>query len=257
MNTAQAPESFREMIARYNRELMDAYRQRPDTSPPAAEKDGDWLDREFPLPDVERDRQRIPVAAMPSVTDDSPEPTVEAVPAEAAIPADGERARPTGEPVFPYTDADLNGRLPIPPEQPALPAASPGFQGYLRVYVSAGHHAEPLAGAQVVVTRPLETSAALIANLVTDSSGLTPVIAVPSVDPALTLTPGIAAPYIAYRIRVSVTGFSTVIFENVPVYGNNQVTQPAIMLPLLPGESEETAVRIFRSQGPFERSERS
>ncbi len=141
---------------------------------------------------------------------------------------------------------------PLYPTENIPPADSPApapFVGYLRVFVFTGQRTEPLPGARVVITRKQGETDALYANTITDLDGQTPAIPLPSVDPALTLRPEAATPYIAYDIRVTVNGFSTAIYEDVPVYGGSFVTQPAAMLPLRPGE-DPTVPLIYYSGGP-------
>ena len=141
--------------------------------------------------------------------------------------------------------------IALPQEQPAPPAPEPPpiaetpFVGYLRVFAFTGDKAEPISGALVVVTKN-ETR---YANTVTDRDGYTQVIPLPSVNPELTLSPGVTAPYVTYDILVTAEGFRPVRHENVPVYGNNYVTQPVALLPLVPGNSPNT-VQDFVSGGP-------
>ena len=130
------------------------------------------------------------------------------------------------------------------PEPPPTPPES-DYVGYLRVFVFTADGAEPLTGARVVVSRQDE----VYANLETDRDGYTPVIPLPSVDPALSQRPGNPAPYTTYDIRVEANGFQPARYANVPVYGNNYVTQPAAMRPILPGENPEDT-RPFTSGGP-------
>ena len=90
---------------------------------------------------------------------------------------------------------------------------------------------------------------AFYANLITDRDGFTPIIALPTVDPALTLQPGPIQPYVAYNIRVTADGFQPVEHHNVPVYGDNYVTQPVAMTPIIPGE-DANDTQEFNSGGP-------
>ena len=136
------------------------------------------------------------------------------------------------------------------PELPSAPTPAPtDYVGYLRVYAFTGGGAEPVAGARIIVTRPDGDEQTVYANLTTDADGFTPVIALPSVDPALTLRPGVAQPYVSYTIRVTADGFQAVEHKNVPVYGNNYVTQPVAMAPILPGKDAEST-QEFTSGGP-------
>ena len=235
----------KELIEQYNRELMEVYRQQ--TPPPKS-----WLDEEFPLPDIARDRQRLAAAAPTQGTVSPPPDNIPIPPAAEPMPANNENAH---IPEFPYTDSDLQGEVPIPPPPiPAPPAASDKplaekrFEGYLRVFVFTGQTAEPLPGARITVSRDTETGSVLYANTVTDRDGLTPIIVLPSVDPAQTMQPGTAKPYISYDIRVNADGYQTAIYKGVPVYGGNSVTQSAGMYPLIPGADDIPLV--FYSGGP-------
>ena len=140
--------------------------------------------------------------------------------------------------------------IPSPQNTPApAPTAPAAYVGYLRVFAFSGGGAEPIMGARVIVTRPEEEAQTVYANVTTDRDGFTPVIALPSVDPALSLRPGDALPYVTYTIRITADGFQPTEHQNVPVYGNNYVTQPAAMIPLLPGE-ENSDTQMFLSGGP-------
>jgi len=235
-----------DLIARYNREMMDLYRQQQAASPlhpspasppapaPAAPPPS-WLDEQYPPPDIERDKAALAAAAAPSTP-----------PAQESTPS----ADVDNVPTFPYTDSDLNGETPLPEDIPAPPAVGPRpYTGYLRVFVFTGNTAEPLPGARVTVTRREGDSDVLYGSVTTDQDGFTPVIPLPSVSPELTMRPDIPNPFIAYDIRVTAEGFTPAIYENVPVYGDNYVTQPAAMIPLLEGQDRDNP-RMFSSQGP-------
>ncbi len=222
-----------ELIEEYNRELMNTYRQQTPAPPNPPETA--WLDEQYPLPDIERDRAALTAAATP---------IAQTPPAEQA-------PSPADAPEFPYTDEDLNGEVPRGDDTPAPPAIGPSpYVGYLRVFVFTGQSAEPLQGATVTVTREQGERDELYATATTDGDGFTPVLPLPTVNPALTMRPDIPTPYIAYDIRVDALGFQPVIYENVPIYGNNYVTQSASMLPLVAGQ-DPTIPRVFRSGAPI------
>lgn len=251
MSTSEPARSIpvKELIERYNRELMETYRKQ---SPPPSTS---WLDTEFPLPDIARDRRRL-AAEMPVQGSVSPPPENIPLPLTGS-PAAPPPTVPPSIPRFPYTDGDLHGEVPIapPPAPSAMPSAdtpptpekSP-YEGYLRVFVYTGQTAEPLPGAHVTVSREQDDRTLLYANTVTDRDGLTPVIVLPSVDPAQTMQPGCVRPYIPYDIRVNADGFRAAIYEDVPVYGGNSVTQSAGMYPVIPGG--DNSPLVFRSGGP-------
>ncbi len=221
MEQPKNTQRVQQLIEQYNRELMALYRQQ--TPAPATPEPDSRFEEHYPLPDVERDRQAI-LTSPPQPSDDTP--------------------------AFPYNDEGLNEEAPRPEDAPSpSEEGTPPHIGYLQVFAFTGNEAEPLPGARVIVTRPSDTTELLYANTITDRSGLSPVIPLPSVDPALTLEPGNTEPYIAYNIQVSALGFSPVLFESVPVYGGNGVTQPAALVPLIPGDNGNIP-RVFRSRGP-------
>ncbi len=229
-----------ELIEEYNRQLMDTYRQHTPAPPQPTEQH--WLDEQYPLPDIERDRAALAAAATP--TEQTP-PTEPTPPTQQTPPPPS-----VDVPEFPYTDEDLNGEVPRGDDAPAPPEIGPSpYVGYLRVFVFTGQSAEPLQGATVTVTREQGERDELYATATTDGDGFTPVLPLPTVNPALTMRPDIPSPYIAYDIRVDAIGFQPVIYENVPIYGNNYVTQSASMLPLVAGQ-DPTVPRIFRSGAP-------
>lgn len=127
----------------------------------------------------------------------------------------------------------------------APPIAETPFIGYLRVFVATAEGAQPISDALITVTR----DGVIYANTVTDQDGYTQVIPLPSVDPVLTLTPGNATPFRTYDIQISADGFQSVRYNSVPVYGNNYVTQPTALHPLLYNDDPDTLQEII-SGGP-------
>lgn len=133
----------------------------------------------------------------------------------------------------------------IPAEDAPPPIAETPFIGYLRVFVFTGEGAEPLSDVLVTVSR----DSTVYANTVTDRDGYTQVIPLPSVNPELTLSPGVKDPFIAYDIHVAADGFRPVRHDHVPVYGNTYVTQPVALVPVVPGTDPDSE-QDFVSGGP-------
>lgn len=149
---------------------------------------------------------------------------------------------------YPEPNIEKDKAAISPPPQPTPPPEVADFVGFLRVFAFTGGGAEPISDARVIVTRPDGNQQTIFANLTTDRDGFTPVIPLPSVDPALTLQPGNAQPYVTYSVRVTADGFQPVEHRNIPVYGDNYVTQPVAMVPILPGK--DTGTQEFVSGGP-------
>lgn len=213
MDKKNGVHNVRELIERYNRELMAAYRQRPRSLTQ------EELDARYPPPNIEKDRAQLAVAAM----------------------------APPAPPV-----SDEPSETPDESTAPTPPTEAPAYVGSLQIYAFTGSTAEPIEGAQVFVSRDDGDGTLLYASVTTDRSGLTPVIPLPSVDPMLTQSPGAAQgtlPYVGYDIQVTATGFVPLRFENVPVYGGNSVTQPAAMVPLIAGDNPDLPL-VYHSGGP-------
>lgn len=156
------------------------------------------------------------------------------------------------EPTSPFNRQAVNaeGNAPETTESdehsdPLPPIAETPFIGYLRVFVTTAEGAQPISDAYVTVTR----NSTVYANTVTDRDGYTAIIPLPALNPELTLSPENATPYLAYNIRVYAEGFRTVQYDNVPIYGNDYVTQQASLHPLLYNDDPD-AVQNFLSGGP-------
>ncbi len=152
------------------------------------------------------------------------------------------------EPNIEQDKTAISPSTPEPNLQPA-PLDTADFVGYLRVFAFTGGGAEPIEGARVIVTQSTEGTPTIFANLTTDRDGFTPVVTLPSVDPTLTLRPGVAQPYVTYAVRVTADGFQPVEHRNIPVYGDNYVTQPVALTPILPGKDANNT-QEFTSGGP-------
>lgn len=114
------------------------------------------------------------------------------------------------------------------PEELSLPMST----GYLQVFLSSAREATPIPGAIVTVTRVNGGGEELYAHTTTDRDGLTEVIALPAVDSALTMEPGIPSPYTSYNIQAAAPGYFRVLNVNAPIYGGNTAVQPVQMIPI-------------------------
>ena len=113
--------------------------------------------------------------------------------------------------------------------------------GYLIVKASTARGAIPLEGATVSVRGTPAESSGIIYSLETDSSGLTPRLALPAPPKSISQAPGDITPYSLWSIDVFYKGFSTAHYTNVPVYSGITSIQNADLIPLPeafgPGES--------------------
>ena len=152
----------------------------------------------------------------------------------------------------PNIERDKAGLSPssVPtPEALPTPSDVADFVGYLRVFTFTAGGAEPISDARAIITQSEGDVQAVFANLTTNRDGFTPVVALPSVNPALSLQPGSVQPYVTYTVRVTADGFQPVEHNNIPVYGDNYVTQPVAMTPLLPNK-DAVVPQAFTSGGP-------
>ncbi|MBQ9859882.1 MAG: carboxypeptidase regulatory-like domain-containing protein [Clostridia bacterium] len=168
---------------------------------------------------------------------------------QAAVAATDSPPAPTPPAAVPTVETPAPTAAEQPQETTPPPIAESPFVGYVRVYAFTADGAEPLANARVSITRTEEDEQVLYANTATDADGFTPVVPLPTVDPARSLRPGDEPTFIPYDIRVTAEGFRPVLHNRIPIYGNNYVTLPAALVPLLPGGGNNTTQQ-FESGGP-------
>ena len=113
-----------------------------------------------------------------------------------------------------------------------LENTTPDGVGYLQIRVSTAQGAIPLPNAQVVVRTPKERGETLVALLVSDRSGLTPIISLPTVSRAMSQSPGNTTPFYTYLIDVTKEGYYSQYYQNVPVFDGIAAVQSAEMIPL-------------------------
>ncbi len=126
---------------------------------------------------------------------------------------------------------------------PAVTSAPPTPQEFtapFSVRVTAAGGAVPIAGARVSVS---SQNGEVLQTRLTDQSGLTEVMLLPAVDPALTLTPTPAFTPILYDISVAAPGYYRVRTVGVPLFGSIPTQLPIALVPLPEfddGMSEQT-----------------
>ncbi len=134
--------------------------------------------------------------------------------------------------------------VPVSPAQNVSPAPAPTpnreFTAPFSVRVTAGGGALPIEGARVTVSAQ---NGEVLQTRLTDQSGLTEVMLLPAVDPALTLTPEPSFTPILYDIAVAAPGYYRVRTVGVPLYGSIPTQLPIALIPLPEfddGTSEQT-----------------
>lgn len=195
------PSAFREMIERYNRELMQAYRQ---AQPTAA------------------------LIASPAANEAEEAPADSAAARAEAPPTPAEDTRPR----YPLFSAETAS----PEELTPTPSPAPDEVGYLQVWVTTASRAVPVAGAQVTVRA--ENAASGEADTVrymgvTDSSGRSVTVPLAAADRQLSLTPDSARrPYTPYTVEVYAPGYYRVVNRHLPLYSGVRAVQPVWLVPL-------------------------
>ena len=121
--------------------------------------------------------------------------------------------------------------------------------GSLQVRVSTENRAVPLVGAVVTVTRKDGEKAVLVRTMVTDDSGLTPLIDLPAKDRTLSLSPGNEQPFSAYSVEVIADGYYPKRFIDLPIYGGVTAVQSVSMIPL-PESGNSDTVLVYPQGAP-------
>lgn len=123
---------------------------------------------------------------------------------------------------------------------PTPPPTPQEFTAPFSVRVTAAGGAVPIEGARVTVA---SQNGEVLQTRLTDQSGLTEVMVLPAVDPALTLTPEPSFIPILYEILVAAPGYYRVRTVGVPLYGGIPTQLPITLIPLPEfddGSSEQT-----------------
>lgn len=109
------------------------------------------------------------------------------------------------------------------------PPPSKDFTAPFSVRVTAASGAVPIEGARVSVSNQ---NGDVLQTRLTDQSGLTEVMLLPAVDPALTLAPEPSFTPVLYNITVEAPGYYRVRTVGVPLYGGIPTQLPITLVPL-------------------------
>lgn len=131
-------------------------------------------------------------------------------------------------------------------------------QGYLVVHVTTARGAIPLEGAQVNVRgyEPEfeEGRGDVIASLVTGRDGNTEPLPLPAPPRSESMQPGNEKPYATYNIEVTLEGYFTQNYANVPIFDGIAAVQPADLIPLPENGRTDSRTpdgnRFFESSAP-------
>lgn len=120
--------------------------------------------------------------------------------------------------------------LPAPAPEPT-PVPSPDGVGTLVAAVTTAREALPVAGADVMLSRRDAQGTHLLYFLETDRSGRTPVMQLPAPAASQSESPGSAAPYAVYDLRVFADGYVPAVQTDVRVFGGTAGTIPITLIP--------------------------
>lgn len=103
--------------------------------------------------------------------------------------------------------------------------------GYLVIKASTGAESIPIEAARVTIYDN-ENDNRILYSLLTDPSGLTERVSIPTVSSSESQTPHNSKPYSTVNIEVLFTGYSPVRFLNVPIFDGILSVQRANMVPI-------------------------
>ncbi len=117
-------------------------------------------------------------------------------------------------------------------------------RGYLVVSVRTGSGAIPLEGALVTLRGEEATEGDAIASFISDQSGNTPRITLPAPPRAASESPGSGKPYASYSADISLEGYHTNLYTNIPIFDGITSVQTAYLIPL-PEDGTSSSGQIF------------
>lgn len=116
-------------------------------------------------------------------------------------------------------------------------------RGFLRLQVTSGQGAVPIEGVEGIISKTVQDREYIIGRLLTDSSGVTKVIALPAPNRSLSEQPRSESmqelPYATYDLSVNADNFVPVLIKDIPIFDGIVSIQPIGLQPLL--GSEQTA----------------
>lgn len=114
-------------------------------------------------------------------------------------------------------------------------------QGIMRVQAFTADQAFPVTNAAVRVYIRLAEGERELYSGITDVDGIADNIRLPAPDSSISFNENSTIePYAVYSLRVSKPGFSTAVFEGIPVFDSVKSIQPVEMVPLSSDGNEPT-----------------
>lgn len=119
-------------------------------------------------------------------------------------------------------------------------------KGYLTVNVRTAGGALPVEGAIITVTRQEGTLSTVIAVMISDASGVSDIIEVPTPPRDNSLVPGSGPVSSFYTIDTDREGYYHVVNENVPVFDGVTAIQQVLLVPIAGGRNDLTPYDLTR-----------
>ena len=245
---------FSELARKYREEMLRMYSMhRPPNPPPKPPAPPECppcpcppppRPPEPPKPPRPQPRNLLPVNAEPELCEPVTEITETTETTESAPPPEEEFT----EPVLPEY---------IQPETPALPSEWQAQEEYekrntsegkLYIVASAADSAYPVPDARVTVYTRIGDKMQLNYLLVTDESGMTPVVTLPAPPASLSQNPDNPVPYAVCDIKIYAAGYFREEVRDVPVFAGVTSRQEFQMIPLPLAVEEDAETILFPSE---------
>lgn len=104
-------------------------------------------------------------------------------------------------------------------------------KGYIRVQAFTARRSFPVEGARVIISKDFPEGEYILADFVTDSSGMTDTAIVPAQKKELSQSPGTTNPYTSYNVRVDHPDYVPEFYKDIPVFQDIVSLQIADLLP--------------------------
>ena len=241
------PDSFSELSKKYREEMLRLYStKRPPMPPPPPPVCPPCPP---PPPPKPQPRDFLPVSAEPAESELPP--PAEDVPPEPELPEPVAEELPEEnyeEPVLPDY---------IQPVSPSLPSEWQAQEDYekrntsegsLYIVASAADSAYPVPDARVTVYTRIGDRLQLNYLLVTDKSGMTPVVNLPAPPAELSQDPDNALPYAVCDIKIYANGYFREEAKDVPIFAGVTSRQEFQMIPLPLAVEEDAETIVFPSE---------
>ena len=121
--------------------------------------------------------------------------------------------------------------------------------GNLQIRVSTENQAVPIEGAVVIISHTDQQGRFVDRTLLSDQSGLTPIVTLPTKNRLLSLAPGNPDPFASYTVDVTAQGYFPKRFVDLPIYGGVTAIQSVSMIPLPEAGADDT-VLTYLEGGP-------